>query len=60
MKANKYHLYLEGNTTDKDGYGLTACGREGRNVGGLIERFFEGVKLEWRCKTCNKVYKLLL
>lgn len=57
MKTNKCHLYLGESPVAKDGYGKTACGREGREVGGLIKFFFKAIISKQRCKTCNKIYK---
>ena len=53
----KTHFY-PGNTvsTQKD-YVLTACGRDGFYIGGLIGYFFKMTKVKERCKTCNKIYQ---
>ncbi len=54
-KGGKYHLYA----ADKgDGCGKTACGRDGKKVGGLISYFFAwGGFDKDSCKTCAKIYK---
>lgn len=53
----KQHYYSCDSTTDKDGYGKTACGRLGREVGGLIAYFFKIIKTDRRCKICDKRFK---
>lgn len=55
-KRNESHWYPEEGVTDKDGYGFTACGRKGRDVGGLITPFFKMIKTKQRCRVCNKKY----
>jgi len=57
----KYHLYLDDSSaTKKNPYGKTACGRDGRKIGGLIEYFFKYTKEKDRCKTCNKIFGRLI
>ncbi len=50
----KYHYYPN-SSPDTDN--MTACGRDGRKVGGLISFFFRGIKRNIRCKTCDKQFK---
>ena len=49
MKKNKYHWYRDWN-------GLTACGGDGKRVGGLIAHWFEMTETKDRCKICNRKY----
>lgn len=53
MKKNKYHWYDD---DTGDGFGPTACGRDGKKVGGLITYWFKMVKIKDRCKICNRKY----
>lgn len=48
-KGKKTHYYPKLPT---DGW-TTACGRDGRKVGGLIAFFFKVEKISKRCKTCD-------
>lgn len=57
QKKHKYHWYRDNCTIDPDGYGKTACGREGRIVGGFITGFFVLVRPKEACKTCIKLFK---
>lgn len=50
------HLYLDNNTNGSNGYGITACGLDGAQVGGLIPYFFGITHIKRRCKKCNKKY----
>ncbi len=53
MWGNKYHLYPD-KLADTDN--TTACGRDGRKVGGLISVFFKETKEKVRCKTRNRIF----
>lgn len=54
MKKKLYHYYPD-NKPNTDT--TTGCGREGREVGGLIAPFFRGLKIKDRCKICHKRYE---
>jgi len=49
----KTHYYPKNYVFDR----TTACGRDGRKVGGLITFFFKMIKCSERCKICNKQFK---
>lgn len=36
---------------------MTACGRDGEKIGGLIAYFFKGIEPKFRCKICNKKFE---
>lgn len=55
MKKEKTHYY--NNHSIDDDHWPTACGCNGREVGGLIDVFFEMTRNSERCKTCNKIFK---
>ena len=66
MKRKVYHWYPENSEKTTGGYHKTACGRDGRKVGGLITPFFEmdtdpyhRAKKENRCKICEKKFRRL-
>ena len=50
----KYHYYPE---SSPDSDWTTGCGRDGRETGGFIAFFFKVVKLEERCKICQKQFE---
>ena len=49
----KTHYYPYEYATDR----ITACGRDGRKVGGLIKFFFRIEKRSERCKVCDKRFR---
>ncbi len=56
MKIGKYHWYADDRSDDDH---TTACGRDGKKVGGLITPFFRiGIDRRDRknCKTCEHLY----
>ena len=53
-RHRKHHYYVDDQVVEEDGYGKTACGRQGRKVGGFIDWFFKGTKVKNRCKICNR------
>ncbi len=54
MKKKLCHYYPD-NLPNTDT--TTGCGREGREVGGLIALFFKMIEIKDRCKICHKRYK---
>ncbi len=58
-KKGKFHLYFDGAEETRDGYGKTACGRDGSVVGGLIPPFFARGLRQHNCKTCQKIFDKL-
>ena len=54
MKKKKTHYYPNSRPDTDD---TTACGRDGRKIGGLISFFFRETKRSERCKTCDKQFR---
>lgn len=54
MKKKKRHYYPHCRSDTDD---TTACGRDGRKIGGFISFFFRQTKQSERCKVCNKQFE---